>query len=260
MKPDRSATSINALEQITRAEVDIQISTAQRFPRDEQASIRKAEAMALVDDETAAECYYAIPRAGKTIVGPSIRLAEIIATTWKNLRVASRVMDIGQDDLTVAAVCHDLENNVAVSSEVRRRIKDKNNRRYSDDMIAVTANAAASIALRNAVFKVVPRALWWRILNKAMSRNTGGRGELEASVQKALQWFSGYGVSKEQILSKLNRKAIGEITSQDLATLRGMSTAIKEETASVIDLFELEGPPLKKSGSLTEPREPGSDG
>lgn len=55
--------------------------------------------------------------------------------------------------MTAQGVFHDLERNVAITYEVRRRIVDKNGRRYKPDMIGVTANAACSIALRNAILR-----------------------------------------------------------------------------------------------------------
>ena len=109
----------NALEQVSRAEIDIQISTAKRFPRDEVAVPHKIEKTALRSRESAQEMFYALTRGkgdkAKPILGPSVRFAEIVATKWGNLRIQTRVMDVGDKDVTVCAIAHDLETNVAVS-------------------------------------------------------------------------------------------------------------------------------------------------
>ncbi|MFN8826683.1 MAG: hypothetical protein ACK501_17070, partial [Planctomycetota bacterium] len=56
-----------------------------------------------------------------------------------------------------------------------RRITGKNGRRYSSDMIGVTGNAACSIALRNAVFRGIPRAFWIDIYDARARRRSATR-------------------------------------------------------------------------------------
>jgi hypothetical protein len=62
--------------------------------------------------------------------------------------------------VTAQGVCHDLQSNTFIAYEVRRRITGKGDRKYSDDMIGVTGNAASSIALRNAILKIIPKVFW----------------------------------------------------------------------------------------------------
>ena len=68
--------------------------------------------------------------------------------------------------ITAQAICHDLETNLAVSKEVKRRITNKYGKTYSEDMQVVTGNAASSIAFRNAVLAVIPKAVTKRIINE----------------------------------------------------------------------------------------------
>src|SRR3990167_5162923 len=131
-----------ALESIVHAETDIQVSTAKRYPRSIDRSLKLAEAMATLDEETAESCMYALPRGGKTIEGPSVRLAEIMATTWGNLRVVGRVTAQSDTFLTAYGMAWDLESNLAEAVEVRRRITDKHGAKFNEDMISVTAQAA----------------------------------------------------------------------------------------------------------------------
>ena len=85
-------------------------------------------------------------------------MGEICLTAWGNAHAATKITEIGEKQVTAQAVCWDLEQNVRIAVEVRRRITDKRGNKFNDDMIGVTCNAAASIALRNAIFKVIPRA------------------------------------------------------------------------------------------------------
>ena len=76
---------------LARAEIDQQIATARALPRSIERAIKNIVTLSTLDEETAAECIYALPRGGKTIRGPSIRFAEIVASQWGNARVGSRV-------------------------------------------------------------------------------------------------------------------------------------------------------------------------
>ncbi len=77
---------------IAMAEVDQQITTAHAYPRSVDQAVKNILTLATLDAETAAECVYALPRGGKPIKGPSIRLAEIIQSQWGNNRVGTRVV------------------------------------------------------------------------------------------------------------------------------------------------------------------------
>ena len=144
------------------AEINQQIATARRFPRITSRVQKAITDLATLDELTAEECMYSVPRAGKTIEGPSIRFAEIIQQCFGNNRVASRIVRIDLKDKVVEAegVFFDLENNTATAARIRRRITDKHGRLLNEDMIQQTGNAAASIARRNAILGGIPRALW----------------------------------------------------------------------------------------------------
>jgi hypothetical protein len=158
---------MSVVSAVESAQINQQIATAKRYPRD-LAKVEKAiDAMVKLDEETAASCFYCLPRGNKTIEGPSIRFAEIVGNTYGNMRFGARVIDEGQEFITAQGVAHDLENNVCVTTEVRRRITTSQNKRYGADMIAVTANAACLIALRNAIFKAVPFSLAKAIYEQA---------------------------------------------------------------------------------------------
>ena len=126
------------LQAINRAEVDTQIATAKQYPRDIYGALNNIKTIATLDNSTAEDCFYALRRQGTLIEGVSVRLAEIIAGAWGNMRVQTRI--IGNDGKTITAqgVCHDLETNLAVSVEVKRRITHKSGKTYSEDMQVTT--------------------------------------------------------------------------------------------------------------------------
>jgi hypothetical protein len=225
------------LEATNRAEIDVQIRTAHEFPRDVKKALAKATELSTLSQETAAECFYSLPRAGKTLMGPSVRLAEIIASTWGNLRVAVRVQDIGEREVTVCGICHDLESNVAIACEVKRRITTKDGKRFNDDMILTTANAASAVAFRNSVFKVVPKAVWHGVYDKALAASKQTQRPIAERRKLALGYFATLGVDTAKVLKTLGRAKVEDITADDLQTLTGYRNAIQEETSTAAEIF-----------------------
>ena len=87
-----------ALEAIQRAEVDIAIVTAKRYPRDIARSLKTCKELALRNPAIARRCNYAVPRAGKKIIGPSVHFARIVAYSWGNATALSRVIGCDQEN------------------------------------------------------------------------------------------------------------------------------------------------------------------
>lgn len=230
------------LQAIDRAEVDIQISTAKQYPRDLQAALNKIATYATMDKETAEDCFYVLRRKGSNgqdsvIEGLSVRMAEIIAGAWGNLRVQTRI--IGNDGrmITAQAICHDLETNFAVSKEVKRRITDRNGRTYSEDMQVVTGNAAASIAFRNAVLAVIPKAVTKKVVNEVRKVALGQSIDMETARQNCLANYAKRGVTAEMICGYLGVRSVAEIDKEHLFELRATLNAINEGTTTVQETF-----------------------
>ena len=237
-----------ALEAITRAEVDIQISTAKQYPRSITKAREHVLELATVDKETAESCFYSVPREGKSISGPSVRLAEIVAASYGNLRSGSRVVSIDADWVTAQGVCHDLESNIAVTVEVKRRLKGSTGRRYSIDMVGTTAAAAQSLALRNAVFRCVPQSIFASVFTKIKDAAMGDERTLTDRLKALVAWFGKMNVTPAQICALVGKPGIDDIGLQDLATLHEVANAIKEGSTSAEDVFGglgVETPPGK---------------
>src|SRR5260370_5579788 len=191
------APDSGALAVLNKSEINQQIATARQYPRSVARFRKEAQGMVSMTETIARECVYALPRDGKVIEGPSIRFAEILASCWGNCRSAARVVDEGALFVTSQGLFHDLEKNNAITFEVRRRITDKRGRRYGADMIGVTSNATSSIALRNAILRGVPKALWVDIYETARATIMGDFKTLKNRRADALAAFQAYGVSPE---------------------------------------------------------------
>lgn len=248
------ARATTGLDALARSEIDVQVATAHRYPRNVRLAVKRAEEMAILDEETAASCFYVLPRDGKNIEGPSVRLAEIFASTWGNLRAGSRIIDEGEKFLVAQGFCHDLETNNAFGAEVAQRITNKTGKKYNDDMIGTAAAAAQAKAYRNAVFKVVPRAFVNKVMRKAKAVAVGDASSLVDKRAQAIVWFQKATVSVERILAKLGRASVEEIDLDDLATLLGLSTAIRDRMITPDAAF----PPVQQvtAGAPAQPSKP----
>lgn len=219
-----------------KAQIDIQISTAKAFPRNIKRAIDNAIAIVTLDEEIAATCNYALPRGGKTITGPSVHLAKILAQNWGNMRIDSRVVSIDDKHVTSESVCWDLENNLAIKGQVKRSITTKTGR-MTDDMITVTGNAANSISLRNSVLSTIPRGIVDKVYKAAMRTLTGDLSDKDKLIAKRKQIFDGfkdtYAVTEKEVLAVIGKAAIDHVTADDIVVLIGLAQAIKDGDTTV---------------------------
>lgn len=241
----------DALHQLQRAEIDTQISTAKKYRRDVGQFLADARDMVGIDEETAAACSYNLRRGGNSIQGPSVRLAEIAASCWGNLRYGSRVVDITDTHVIAQGFCHDLQRNVAYSTEVMRKITDRRGQRYSDDMITVTANAACAIAGRNAIFKVIPGAYINQISAAAMDVVAGEEVPLEEQRQNVVNRLqTAYGIDKDRVLAVIGCASVESITRDDVRELISLGSAIKDGAITADEAFPK--PKAKNADELAE--------
>lgn len=231
---------------LARAEVDQQIATAHAMPRSIKRAVASITTLATLDDVSAEECVYALPRGGKPIKGPSVRLAEIIASQWGNCRVGARVVHVDRFEKYVEAegVFHDLETNYATTARVRRRISDRQGRVLTDDMIVVTGNAACAIAKRNAILSAVPKAVWRKAYEAVEGVIAGDVKTLAERREKMLKAFAAFGVKPDQIFESLGIEGLDDINLDRMAALMGMHAALKNGEADVEEMF-----PTKKAAA-----------
>ena len=229
---DMEIMANDAIGSIERAQIDVQISTARRYPRTLSKVKERMLSFATLDEETASSCFYTLParRGGddKPIQGPSVRMAEIALASYQHVKAGSRIIADDGKFIVAQAVVHDLENNVSVSIEVRRRVTSKSGARYSDDMIAVTGNAACSIALRNAVFRVVPRALITPVYEAAKRVAVGDVKSLTSKRSQIIARLKQMGATVPAILGAVGADKIEDIDLAKLEVLIGLGTAIKD--------------------------------
>lgn len=232
---------------LERANVDSQVATAKQYPRNIRRSIDNSIVMATMDNETAQSCGYALPRGGKPITGPSVHLAKIIVSNWGNMRTEAKVVQITDKQIISRGTAWDLETNVASAFEVRRSIVDKKGNRFSDDMITVTGNAANSIAYRNAVFSVVPKAVVDKVYKAAQKCITGDLSDNEKMLKRrndAIRFFNDeWGITEAEVIKLCGKQTVNQIKADEIALLLGMAQSLKDGDTTVEELMK----PIRES-------------
>lgn len=243
----------SALSEITRAEMESAMDIARRYPRNISDVKKKVLSYATCDQETAEACFYIKP-VGKdennkpvTASGPSIRLAEIVATTYGNIKYGSRVIEIGDKFVKVQGICTDVENNISFTSEVTRSIITKKGHKYSQQMIETTIKAASAIAIRDAIYKVVPMGIFNQEIKRIKDVGSGtvnpdgsdvDQKSLEERAKAAVMFFvNKQGVLRHRILNALNVKDESEMKNYHLTILTGYKTALKDGELDLNDAF-----------------------
>lgn len=244
---------ISAVAVMNRSDVDAQLAAAKRYPRAIKRYLDEAIELATMTRDIAESCMYAVPREGKMIDGPSVRMAEICASAYGNLHIASRVLDEGETSVVAQGVAWDLQKNVRISVETRRRITTRAGRRYSDDMVITTGNAAASIALRNAVFRIIPRSLVQPVYMAARACSVGDLKTLGARRVEVFERLKKVGVAPERIHARLNGKAMPDIGLDDIALLISLGTAMASGGMTIDEAF----PEVDATKVTTAPAEEG---
>ena len=240
------AQSVIQMDAIEKANVDVQVATAKQFPRNVTRAIQNSIVMATIDPETAQMMRYALPRGGRPITGPSVHLAKLIVSNWGNVRAEAKVVQITDSQVVSRGTCWDLENNVATAIEVRRNIKGKNGQRFSDDMITVVGNAANSIAFRNAVFSVIPKAVTDKVYRAAQECITGDLSDEAKLLQKrtnCLKFFNDeYGITEEEVIKLCGKQTVNQIKADEIALMLGIYQSLKDGDTTVEEVME----PIRK--------------
>lgn len=226
---------------LNAAEIELQVATARRYPRSIEGALNRILSIATLDEETAAECFYTLRRGGpadaQPIEGISVRFAEIVAANWGNLRALTEITANDGRALTARAYCHDLETNYAVAITVQRGVVDRYGRPYSPDMQILTGNAAMAIAFRNAVMKIVPKAVTGRVVQQIRGVAAQRVRNLEQSRAAMLAYFERLGVGAARVFAYLGVDTLDAIDARTIVELRGLANALDEGSLSLESIF-----------------------
>ncbi len=239
---------INALEATERASIDVQISTAKRYPRSLEKYKKNAIAMATFDEEVAESCLYRRPvgkekdpKTGEFVTvyaeGMSVRMSEIVGANYGNIRVKAYLVEQTERFVRACGQAIDLESNYASSSEVAESTVDKQGRPYSERQRLLTAKIALSKARRDALFQVVPRAIAKPIENACRGLLFANQLSIDQRRARVVSWIGKLGIDPARVYASLGIKGESELTKEHLETLTGVRNAIKDGDTKIDEAF-----------------------
>ena len=246
--------SSSALEAIERASIDMQITTAHKFPRSISRFKDNAIALATIDEETAESCIYRRPvgkgKDGKEVYaeGMSVRMAEIVGASYGNLRAAARIVEQTERQVVAQGVAHDLETNFASTSEVIESTVDRYGRPYNERMRIVIAKAALAKARRDAIFQVVPRAIAKPVEYACKDLLFGNQVSITKRRERVMGWIGKLNIDVDRVWNALSIGGLDDVGIEELETLTGLKTAIQNNEVTIDEAF----PELPKRSRFEE--------
>lgn len=228
---------LTTAQEQTRAEYDVSIATAHRFPRSIKKFFERAESLATATPEIAASCEYAKPVGGQRVKGPSARLAEIVAACYGNMRVQARIISENEHEVVAQGIAHDLETNVAHSTEAAVSLLKRDGGRVGAEQVMTARAAACSKARRNATFLAVPIALCLPIIAAARKVAAGDAKTLPERRRAQLDWFAKQGIKPTAVFAWLGVKGEEDIGLEHMADMLAAVNAAKEDGTSLAAIF-----------------------
>ncbi len=237
---------------LTRSQTQFYTAVVVQRPR----NLDKVVAAVLREAEFAGDAfYYSCLRAGKKIEGPSIGLAIAVAREWSNCAVPVEYYET-LTEWVFNAHFVDLERGFTVSRVFcQKKGKGASKKSENDRAEDMTFQAAQSRAIRNVVLAGVPRWLTDQAKERAKEAVSKGISKegLAAATEKALKFLAGYGITEARVLAVLG-KPKHEWASEDIASLRGMASQLKDGQATAEKLFPAtEAQEMRRPAAPLEP-------
>lgn len=257
-RPSNSAAvnvgSVSIEQERAIAEAQGQLVLAKRFPRDLMAA--HADLMAACKIRAFAEvAFYNVPRAGGSVSGPSIRLAEEVARAFGNFQYGHRELSRDDKKSEVEVFAWDMQaNNRSIRQLTVYHVRDTKSgaqplrdQKDIDDKIA----NVASKQVRGRILALVPKFLVQEAIEECRRTIAGGNGEpLEARIRKMSQAFGKFGVNQE-MLERYLEHPLKDTMAEELADLMGIHNAIRDG-AKASEFFKAKELPLEEAGSAAD--------
>lgn len=237
------------------AEAQGKLVIAKRFPRDEVQAYAKAME-ACQRPMMAEKAFYAFPRGGQTVEGPTIRFAEELARCWGNIDYGIKELSQDNGKSEMQAYAWDLETN----AQSVQNFTNPHQREQGKKMVTLTSqrdiyenNAnMATRRLRARILAILPS---WFVEDciAECKKTLAGKNDtpLVDRVKKMVVQFAKIGVTQEQIEHKLKRK-IDTMNADDFTEYIGIYNAIKQGESKISDWFEAEKEATELTAALKE--------
>ena len=224
-------------------EVQAAMIIAKRFPRDQNEAhtriMKACERYSLAD-----KAMYAYPRGGKTVTGPSIRLAEVIAQNWQNLEFGVRELSQHAGKSEAEAFAWDMEMNTKQIKTFQvphvRYTKKDGNVRLTDprDVYEYVANLGAR-RMRACILGIIPGDVVEDAVAQCEKtlREGNKKKPIQDRIRIMLKGFDGLGISQAMIEQRLGHE-VGITTDDELLELNKIGRSISDNITGREEWFD----------------------
>lgn len=224
------------------AEVQAAMMIARMNPRDQVVAMDRI-LNACARTTLAEAAVYSYARGGQEISGPSIRLAEALAQQWGNLQFGIRELEQRNGESTVQAFAWDVETNTRRETTFQvkhERHTKKGITRLKDprDIYELTANQGAR-RLRACLLAVIPGDVTEAAVAQCEATIRSKVDITPDRVAKMLQAFEGFGVGKDQIEARIQRR-IDTIQPAQFLSLMKIHNSLRDGMSKPSDWFEVD--------------------
>ena len=244
--PAQAVNRSNAVAQSDQsraiAEVQAAMMIARMNPRDPVAAVDRI-LNACTRPSLADSAVYTYARGGSDVSGPSIRLAEAMAQQWGNIKTSVRELDQQNGASTVQAIAWDLETGYQCDKvfhvpHVRHTKKGSYKLEDPRDIYELVANQGAR-RLRACILAVIPGDVTEAAVAQCeVTMKTKADTSPEA-MQKMVAAFDSFGVTKEQIEKRIQRR-LDAIQPAQVVSLKKIYASLRDGMSAAVDWFEIE--------------------
>lgn len=228
------------------AETQVKYLMAQQFPRDVVANMDKI-LNAFTRPTLAEQSQYQFSRGGTDISGPSIRAAEAIAQQWGNIEHGFRERSRGVDSTgvpfsEVEAFCVDLESRTSKRLQfIVRHWRDTKQGGYKlkdeRDIYELMANQAQR-RVRACILAQIPGDVTDAAMQQATATLKAKADTSPEAMEKMVAAFEGFGVTKEHIEKRIQRR-LDAIQPAQVVTLKRIYASLRDGMSAPGEWFDM---------------------
>ncbi|WP_369952167.1 hypothetical protein [Ralstonia syzygii] len=242
--PAQSRQGGNAVAQTDQqravAEVQAAMMIARMNPRDQIAAMDRI-LNSCARPTLADAAVYTYSKGGSDVSGPSIRLAEAMAQAWGNMQFGIRELDQANGESTVQAYAWDVETNTRREitfqvPHIRHTRKGAYKLEDPREIYELVANQGAR-RLRACILAVIPGDVTEAAVTQCETTMRTKADTSPEAMQKMVAAFEPFGVTKEQIEKRIQRR-LDAIQPAQVVSLKKIYASLRDGMSTPADWFE----------------------
>jgi len=224
------------------AEVQAAMMIARMNPRDQIGAMDRI-LNACTRPTLADAAVYTYTKGGSDVSGPSIRLAEAMAQSWGNMQFGIRELDQSNGESTVQAYAWDVETNTRREitfqvPHIRHTRKGAYKLEDPREIYELVANQG-SRRLRACILAVIPGDVTEAAVAQCETTMRTKADTTPEAMQKMVSAFETFGVTKEQIEKRIQRR-LDAIQPAQVVSLKKIYASLRDGMSVSADWFESE--------------------